>query len=338
MIKFRCENCGKNFSAPDEYAGKKGKCPGCKRIIIIPDIEKSRSAEIQNSNAGQLPDIQNLPTLEQLVKKEPPRESRSFQLPLNERPGENISPEDQPARRTLPWVLDIFLYPVCVSGIVHFVIFCLLFVVIWLVFLFAFYVFYLFWFAVFGLSVIFAGYVYYYFIQCVRDSADGGIRAPDNVDSISRGEDFNSLVSHFFISIFVLWGPLLGYCFYQLLRSRIRFNTYDPQTDVIFWMLFSYAIFFFPIVLLAAAKFDSLTAFNPILWIRSIGANVLRYVALVAFFFLLGWIFLITLDSFEVSFLHTLIRGAVFIYLAMVGSHLLGRFYYLRADQLSWDV
>lgn len=36
MIKFSCPHCGKNISAPDNLAGKKGKCPGCQQTMPIP--------------------------------------------------------------------------------------------------------------------------------------------------------------------------------------------------------------------------------------------------------------------------------------------------------------
>ena len=36
MIKFRCHHCGKDINAPDQHAGKKAKCPGCKEVLVIP--------------------------------------------------------------------------------------------------------------------------------------------------------------------------------------------------------------------------------------------------------------------------------------------------------------
>ncbi|HEX5269628.1 MAG TPA: hypothetical protein VFW33_04025, partial [Gemmataceae bacterium] len=36
MIKFKCPHCGKDVSAGDEHAGKKGRCPGCKELFTIP--------------------------------------------------------------------------------------------------------------------------------------------------------------------------------------------------------------------------------------------------------------------------------------------------------------
>lgn len=36
MIVFECQKCGKLIKIADQYAGKRGKCPGCGEIIDIP--------------------------------------------------------------------------------------------------------------------------------------------------------------------------------------------------------------------------------------------------------------------------------------------------------------
>ena len=46
MIKFNCEHCGKSITAPDEYAGKKGKCPGCKAVVIIQDPDVLEDVDV----------------------------------------------------------------------------------------------------------------------------------------------------------------------------------------------------------------------------------------------------------------------------------------------------
>lgn len=35
-IKFRCPHCEKALSVKDQLAGKKGTCPGCKKVVIVP--------------------------------------------------------------------------------------------------------------------------------------------------------------------------------------------------------------------------------------------------------------------------------------------------------------
>ena len=46
MIKFNCEHCGKSITAPDEYSGKKGKCPGCKAVVIIQDPDVLEDVDV----------------------------------------------------------------------------------------------------------------------------------------------------------------------------------------------------------------------------------------------------------------------------------------------------
>lgn len=38
IIEFKCESCGHEIKVPDKYRGKKGKCPKCKNLIRIPDV------------------------------------------------------------------------------------------------------------------------------------------------------------------------------------------------------------------------------------------------------------------------------------------------------------
>lgn len=45
MILVRCESCGKTVKAPDEYAGKKCKCPKCREILTVPVTQSVGTAE-----------------------------------------------------------------------------------------------------------------------------------------------------------------------------------------------------------------------------------------------------------------------------------------------------
>ncbi len=44
MIKVRCAKCGKTLNIPDQFAGKKGKCPGCQEMLTIPAASAEVSA------------------------------------------------------------------------------------------------------------------------------------------------------------------------------------------------------------------------------------------------------------------------------------------------------
>jgi len=36
MIQFKCPACGKKLAVPEEHAGRKARCPGCKQTLTIP--------------------------------------------------------------------------------------------------------------------------------------------------------------------------------------------------------------------------------------------------------------------------------------------------------------
>ena len=47
MIRFRCANCGEKLSVPDQYAGRKGKCPACQTPNRVPTADQAgRMTEI----------------------------------------------------------------------------------------------------------------------------------------------------------------------------------------------------------------------------------------------------------------------------------------------------
>jgi len=37
MIRFQCDECGSTLKVEDRLAGKKGKCPKCNAVTMIPD-------------------------------------------------------------------------------------------------------------------------------------------------------------------------------------------------------------------------------------------------------------------------------------------------------------
>jgi DNA-directed RNA polymerase subunit RPC12/RpoP len=44
MIRFKCIYCGQRILAPDNGAGKKGKCPKCGHLLTVPEWTKGRPA------------------------------------------------------------------------------------------------------------------------------------------------------------------------------------------------------------------------------------------------------------------------------------------------------
>ena len=36
VIEFSCPHCGRELKLKDEAAGKRGRCPGCRNVITVP--------------------------------------------------------------------------------------------------------------------------------------------------------------------------------------------------------------------------------------------------------------------------------------------------------------
>lgn len=241
---------------------------------------------------------------------------------------------EKPPVRKLPWLLDIFLYPTSMSGLINLGIFWVLPILLSLIATFFPIPF------VWGLvGFVIAAYMYYYLMECIRDSAAGGIRAPENIGNFPDMRDAVSQAMEIVASIVIFWGPVAAYSMYKIFWQSTGANfVYDPKTDTIFWLLLGYGIFFFPMGLLALAMFNSTSAFNPFLWIASILGTFFQYCGVVLFFCVLGWLVSRIATSFQQSLFFSYLFGAAFIYLAMVAAHLLGRFYYLNSKKLNWEV
>jgi hypothetical protein len=55
MIPFACEHCGKKLHAPDDSAGKKARCPGCRRPSAIPATLAPRAETVVEPARPQEP-------------------------------------------------------------------------------------------------------------------------------------------------------------------------------------------------------------------------------------------------------------------------------------------
>lgn len=343
MIKFRCKNCGQKISVSETHAGKKARCPKCKNLLVIPKIKSISSVNHQNESASSKHlNSSSSPVGDLHLKKEPTsqieRPSRvfanGFDPTLHHEQITKMDETEKPPVRKLPWIIDIFLYPTSMSGLINLGIFWILPILFGLV-------------AkilpiplIWGIAIlIVAAYMYYYFMECIRDSAVGGIRAPENIGSMPGMGDVFSQAMEIVASVVIFWGPVVAYLMYKIFWQSAEANSpYDPKTDAVFWLLLGYGIFFFPMGLLALAMFNSTSAFNPFLWIASIFSTFFQYCCLVLFFCLLGWLVSRIVSSFQESLIFAYLFNAAFIYLAMVAAHLLGRFYYLNSKKLNWEV
>lgn len=344
MIKFNCKTCGQKIDVPVNYAGKKGKCPKCQTVVIVPGLNEQIFLKPLNTDNYSTPDAE--PELR--IKKDTPHQAKFEGLSAD---GMNVTNEsilkpeikEQPPQRPQPWLLDIFLYPSSRSGLINFGIFWLLPVMLSGLLTVLPNVRRLHRFGPGGIVIvaifIVISYMFYYLMECIRDSASGTIRAPENIGSMPDIHEASTQFSEIIASVIVFWSPVCGYLIYKVFWQNANPNNpYDPASDWIFWLLLGYGIFFFPIGILASAMFNSTSAFNPFLWIASIFSTFFQYCGLVIFFCMLAWLLSTITASFHNAPLFSFVFWGLFVYLAMVTSHLLGRFYYLNSDKLNWDV
>lgn len=376
VIEFRCENCDKKISVLKINAGKKAICPKCSNTFIIPTAQFQGPAA-PLSYSGDLiarstdsphgltlidvPEEYKLkeePACESIIseeavdrhqeteedsKAEEPkapaqkrREDVVDGLSLEERQlldGEiRVDDDEQAGERKLPWLVDIFLYPTTTSGMIHIAFFVIVPILIGLlnrfVLLYASY---------YGtivsaiLYIFLIGYMFYYFVECVRDSAAGGLRAPEIFGSTFGKDKMLEQYFTLFACYAFFFGPITFY------RSYIYFY-HTQMNNAIFWSLFAYGIFLFPMGILAVVMFDSINGLNPILLICSIASTFFQYWALILFICVLGFLPVALKWILPQSLIISFISSAVRIYLIMVIAHLLGRFYWRYQDKLNWEV
>ena len=335
IIKFRCENCGQKFSVHKNNAGKKGKCPKCKNIVIVPELESTNSTlrqdDSEDSKINSKYSAYDLSLLA-MPQKDETQELALSHTDASESSDEYNEPEEESAEETvalrrLPWFVDIFLYPISTSGLVNLAILSFLPRMLpplghldyWmhppplLV----------------AIIVLLVGYLIYCLSDCIRHSAGGNRRAPDIELSLSilmNAGELIWLILNTFICVAVCVGPLLAY----LIITK--------QADIFFWLLVTYGALFLPMVLLGLVLFDSLRALNPILIIASMFNVFLPYCGLVLLFFAVCGLIAIIIVIMPQSFVISYLLSVVCIYLTMIMAHVLGRFCYKYGEKLNWDV
>ncbi len=344
MIRFSCKNCGQKITAAETQAGKKGRCPKCKAVLVVPadfmlEFETERTqASLQD--AGEPEDRQEKPGLN-LTFLDAPRkdkaggipdaceniaDKRSQELQRLEERLETAEESEHIPQRKFPWIIDIFLYPVSTPALIVMGIVISIPLLIGLVANllgpFGFFV------SIpgFFINIVVGLYMYWYLCHCVRDSAEGNIRAPDVlVSSPTIGDMFFQTMKVVTCLLFFS-APMLIY-FY---------NT--RSTDYIFWLLFGFAVFFFPMGFLAVIMFDSINGLNPILLTGSIFSTLFQYLGLLFLFSLLGWLIVRIFSVTSTSVILNLLFPLAIIYLSLVTAHLLGRFYWRNQQKLRWEV
>ncbi|MHC4751512.1 MAG: hypothetical protein ACYTFW_16780 [Planctomycetota bacterium] len=240
-------------------------------------------------------------------------------------PSEEIGPV---GNHRLPWIVDVFLYPLNLAGIIHLIgLWLLIFLLCPLVI------------ALIGLGTEYIPVVYllpvayslYYFAECIRDSAAGGCRAPDFWMHPAESDKWDCV-----LQLLVVLG-CIAVCFWPVAVYYIV----TERSDLIYWLLLACGGFFFPMALLGVVLFDSFNTLNPILIIGSIFRTLLPYCGMVLFFYA-GALLFMEIDSpvnrFWLLPAVPFMVKVVQLYMIFVAVGLLGRFYHRNEKKLNWEV
>ena len=365
MIRFSCKYCGQKIRIPEIGAGRKGKCPKCKKIVLVPKVEdiKPVASQTEPIDSKIVPKaaILNPSVFEEGPKEQAVEETSTggevaggglgmMASVLGSGVGSGI--QEDPPERELPWIIDIFIYPRSKAGLTTMGIiigvplamqlFLLLLVIIMLVFppMLVFVVF--FGVVKFVVQIIISLFTYWYFCECIRDSAEGGIRAPETMATTPGiGEIFWQFIKLVVCFIF-FWGPFAAYFYTVGIAQLFSFMGNEPVESEfslpIVILLLAYAVFFFPMGLLSIVLFDSLDGLNPILIIGSVFSTFFQYFGMILLFFAIGALSIITVKYLPHSWLLRLFPNIFILYLSIVYAHLLGRFYWKYQDKLNWEV
>ena len=343
-MKFACEHCGRLLSVGAGQAGKKCRCPQCKGIVTIPTTVCDQVAAPAVPTADKPPAAAKPSPRDSLLLDLPPADAaadpqageEAYEQMQAAQAGYLLKSPEEPPERSLPWILDIFLYPLNQPGMsilvlstgVPLVLRVLLrmsyalFVafppamILWAVF----------WMIHWAAMLVFVLYANWYMVECIRDSAAGGIRAM-NTAGMTPG--FTELFWQAFTSLV---------CGLACMAPAIFYAAYCGTNDPLFWFLYGLGGFLFPMALLAVTLFESLRALNPVLVLGSIFSTFLPYCLLVAFCYVLCLLVPVALRRLigESCFLGYFLLFAAF-YLLLILAHLVGRFCWKYEGKLNWD-
>ena len=236
-------------------------------------------------------------------------------------------------RKRLPWLIDSFLYPVSAAGLGMLGMFVLLPFVFTLICrgllrtglavivvpVFSIFV---------VIRFIIMFYMFWYLGLCIRESTEGHFRAPDTL-----APDTDDGIGETIRQTLMILGTV-AVCFlpgivYYLMRA---------ETGTIFWLLLAAGGFFLPMAMLSVVMQDGLWGLNPFRIVGSIIRTFFKYCCVVVMFYvpiaiIAYFIIYVFRDNNAVT---KLLFRAMYVYLLIVASHILGRFFYNNDGRLDW--
>ncbi|OHB60272.1 MAG: hypothetical protein A2167_02255 [Planctomycetes bacterium RBG_13_46_10] len=334
MINFRCPKCSVKLAAQEDRVGRISKCPRCKSEITIPASSLPESSEARGKVEISTGDSSKL--LDESMFQLPLKQNRSDdESELSRREKEQleslgfITGPKYTGERKFPWPIDILLYPCSASGLTNLAIIIGIPLMQNFIGRFAGFLSVILAIPFFCLNILIGLYAGWYLAECVQDSAKGGTRAPEVLAVETGLAEMKSRVLYL-VAVYILF-----------VLPSFLYRLYTVRMDIIFWVLVSWAVIFFPMGLLAMVMFDSTDALNPIFLLGSIFRVFFQYIGLsILFGTLVGLIWFIPIGSeyqtapILLEIIKTIISG----YGVFIMAHVLGRFYWRYKDKLDWGI
>lgn len=337
VIRFTCDFCGKQIRVPSVHAGKKGKCPQCKNLVVIPQF-LSPPPPPQVDEPIRLKRDSDMPAETDRPIYQASEQSHRMAPEPDKVPAASVpsATEYKPAT-----IIDVFAFPFSMSGVIHLLLFWFCPFLLGFFGRMAAYGCCYFSLIVLGLYIAMIGYLYYYLSNCVIAAAKDERSAPDV--SFEDPPAFTDLLRRFLLILactLFCFGPVVIYMFYFYIRlfAPAGGNAELPgwQGDPVYWLLYGLGVFFYPMFMLAVSMFDSATALNPFLIIGSIVRTFLPYCGLAVIFCAIG-LFINVIRRLQPGGIPLLIWG-LDVYLVFVAAYILGRFFRHYEDRLNWEV
>ncbi len=170
------------------------------------------------------------------------------------------------------------------------------------------------------------GYFFMYLNHCIRDSAKGGLSAPD---SLPGGNGIDEIKDD------LQWGLIpLACCFLPF----ILYSSFVENPDsLVYFLLIFCGMFVYPMIYLRSVIIGDFSALNPV----AILFNIIRF--LPGYLIILAGIAIVFAPMTLIYILAnrnatatTLVSVPWFVYSSVVMAHFIGRFYCLRSEKLDW--
>lgn len=337
MIEFYCQNCGQKINAPDILTGESRLCPRCKNKVIVPDAQAAEHAtkpdvpaKPQTAKKYSDYELTLLNFREQhKIKNRVAEHDEASEEGADDKKGQEDKPKDTQyaEERKLPWFIDIFLYPLSLPGLKHLAVFvgvpAMMVVLTYFLPVILMCLFSLICLVVNGLLFL---YIFWYLAECIRDSADGWVRAPEGMGALPDLPDMLGQLIH-----------TIG-CFVFFLLPTVLYILFTGRVDIIAWLLMIVAMFFYPISFLSVILHDSVSGLDPRVLLLSIRNTFWPYMGLVLLFVLLAGMVRLIFMELQLSIFWGVVLRFVMFYAAFILAHLTGRFYWRYKEKLKWDL